>query len=247
VTLLRGNGAGGFFEVPDSPFAYAPGFKAGVFVASGDVNGDGRADIITSPGKTSSQVRVFNGATGAELFNFPAYGPTFRKGVRVAAGDVNGDLKADIIVSSVKGAAVNVRVFDAEANATGGHDEIFNIPPPFGAKFAGGIFVAAGDVDRDGRADVIISSGSGIPASVHIVSGMTHNVFGNFAAYDPSFKGGVTVTSGDVNGDGFADIIVGTGKGTAGHVRVLSGKDLSTELLSFLPFDAGFKGGVLVG
>jgi hypothetical protein len=45
-----------------------------------------------------------------------------------------------------------------------------------------------------------------------------------------------------VNGDGFADIIVGTGNGTPGHVRIFSGKDLTTELMSFLPFDRGFKG-----
>ena len=68
-------------------FAYAPSFTGGVYVAAGDVTGDGHADIITGYG-TIPHVKVFSGATGAEINSFFAYPTAFSGGVRVAAGDV---------------------------------------------------------------------------------------------------------------------------------------------------------------
>jgi hypothetical protein len=224
-------------------YAYTPAFLGGVFVAAGDVNGDGRADIITGPGGTSTKVRVFSGRTGAELFNFLAYPATFKGGVRVAAGDVTGDSKADVIVGPGKGPAQKVRVMDL--NAGGPPAEAFSFLP-YGPKFTGGVYVAAGRVDQDGKADVIVSPGSG-PANVQVVSGATQAVIQSFAAFDLTFLGGASVAAEDVDGDGQADIIAGPGKGLAGHVKVFSGKDPATELRNFVAYDPSSTVGVFVG
>jgi hypothetical protein len=64
-------------------------------------------------------------------------------------------------------------------------------------------------------------------------------------AYSPFFNGGVSVAGGDVNGDGFADIVTGAGAGGGPHVQVYSGKNL-TLLQSFYAFDPTFSGGVNV-
>ena len=66
-------------------FAYEPAFAGGVRVAAGDVNGDGRAEIITGPGPgRAPEARVFDAATAALLSNVLAYPSSFNAGVFVA-------------------------------------------------------------------------------------------------------------------------------------------------------------------
>src|SRR5262249_8761826 len=137
-------------------FAYDPKFAGGVYVASGDVNGDGRADIITGAGPGGGpHVKVFDGATGAELASLFAYAPSFAGGVTVAAGDVRGHGRADIITGAGPGCGPHVKVFDATTFAE--VTSFFAYAP----SFSGGVFVAAGDVTGDGRADVITGAGPG--------------------------------------------------------------------------------------
>ena len=74
--------------------------------------------------------------------------------------------------------------------------------------------LAAGDVNGDGRADIIMGDDgpSKIGPRILIVSGAdTTVVLGDFKAFDSNFRGGLYVAAGDVNGDGRADVIVGTG------------------------------------
>src|SRR5262249_54024806 len=133
--------------------AYNPAFSGGVFVAASDVDGDGFADVITGAGPTGGpHVRVFSGKTGAEIRGFYAYAVTFSCGVRVAAGDVNGDGKADIITGAGPTGGPQVKVFDA-LDPT----HILYSFMAFDANYSGGIFVSAGDLDGDGKADLIVS------------------------------------------------------------------------------------------
>src|SRR5262249_58907583 len=80
-------------------FAYVPTFAGGVYVAGGDVNGDGKADILTGAGAGGGpNVTVFSGADLAVLQNFFAYDPGFAGGVLVGAVEGSGG-RANILTA----------------------------------------------------------------------------------------------------------------------------------------------------
>jgi uncharacterized protein YkwD len=220
--------------------AYDPHFQGGVRVATGDVNHDGSADIVTAPGPGGGpDIRVFDGKTGALIREFMAYNPAFAGGVFVAVGDVNGDGYADIITGADAGGGPHVEVFSGK---DGSPLYSFLAYSPF---FTGGVRVAAGDVNGDGRADIITGAGPGGGPHVKVFSGANGELLRSFFAYESNFSGGVYVSSGDVNGDKLADIITGAGAGGGPHVEVFSGNDNSL-LQSFMAYNADFAGGVRV-
>jgi hypothetical protein len=93
-------------------FGFEPSFKGGVYVAAGDVNGDGRADIVVAGGPGGGpHVKVFSGADGKILHSFDAFAASFKGGVRVATGDVNGDGRADVVAGAGPGGGPHVRAF----------------------------------------------------------------------------------------------------------------------------------------
>jgi hypothetical protein len=223
-------------------YAYNPAFTGGVRVAVGDVNGDGTPDIITGTGPGSApEVRVFDGNTGAMLYDFFAYSPAFTGGIFVAAGDINGDGAADIITGPDVGGGPEVRVFGG--GAMGGRllRDFFAYTP----SFTGGVRVAAGDITGAGRADIITGTGPGSAPEVRVFSGLDGSLMRDFFAYTPSFTGGLFVAAGDVNGDRMADIITGTGPGSAPEVKVFDGPT-AAALLDFFAYTPSFSGGVRV-
>ena len=220
--------------------AYGLECRGGVRVALGDVNGDGIADIITGAGPSAGpHVRVFSGTDLSELASFFAYDPLFTGGIFVAAGDVNGDGRADIITGAGAGGGPHVKVFSgADLSELA---SFFAYSP----LHLGGVYVAAGDVNGDGHADIITGAGAGGGPHVRVFSGTNLAELAGFYAYDPIFAGGVSVASLDANGDGLADIVTGAGRTGGPHVKVFSGADLSS-LASFFAYDPIFAGGVLV-
>jgi hypothetical protein len=218
-------------------FPYTPSFSGGVRVAVGDVNGDGAPDIITGSGVGGGHVKVFSGRDQSELRSFLPYDPGFLGGIYVAAGDVNGDGFDDVVTGTDEETRGHVKVFDG---LTGAEVRSFFAYP---AGFRGGVRVAVGDLNGDGRADIITGAGPGGGPHVKVFDGASNAEVRTFFAFDPTFSGGVFVGAGDVNGDGLDDIIVGSG--VSGHVKVFDART-GSELHSFFAYDAGFSGGVRV-
>jgi hypothetical protein len=244
--------------------AYNANFTGGVAVAVGDVNGDGTPDIITGAGPGGGpHVKVFSGVDGTLLASFFAYNPSFTCGVWVAAGDVTGDGKADVVTGAGPGGGPNVKVFDLAADRVAASFFAYN------PSFTGGVTVAAADVNADGRADVITGAGPGGGPHIKVFDGLALTQGGatqqaaideplfsffapNASYFNGPFTGGEFVAAGDVNGDGHADIITGAGEPGQPLVTIYSGTD-ATMLNYFYPFartnghgTVGFAGGVRV-
>lgn len=217
---------------------FDPAFAGGVRVAVGDVNGDGVVDTVAGTGGGNALVRIMNGTDGSIIRSFQGF-TGFTGGVSVAAGDVNNDGKADIIVGAGPGGGPHVKVF------SGANNDLLHDFFAFSGGGTYGINVAAGDVNGDGRADIVVGPMSGAPGDVKAFRGLDASMIRNFTAYS-GFTGGVYVAVGDVNGDGTPDIITGPGQGGGPVVRVFDGVNPNNLITSFTAYDPGFLGGVNV-
>lgn len=222
--------------------AFDAAFTGGVQVAAGDVNNDGRPDIVVGTASGAARVRVFSGAdTTQVLLDFLPFGQQASMGVSVAAGEFSGDSNADIVVGAGPQFAPMVRLFDGR-DAT-----VLNTLFPLGQQLSGGVNVAAGDVNGDGRDDLIAAVASQDAPRVVAVNTVSQQTIFDFLAFDAAFTGGVRVAAADFDADGRADVVAGVGPGSGPRLRVFSGTDTAQVLADFLGFDASFQGGIFVG
>jgi hypothetical protein len=227
-------------------FAFGTGFTGGVYVATGDVNHDSIPDIITGAGEGGGpHVRVFSGLNGAVIREFYAYAPNYLVGVRVATGDFDNDGFADIVTGAGPGGGPHVQVFSGRTG------QVLKSFYAYAANVATGIYVAAGDVNRDGVADIVTGPGAGGGPHLRVFNGAAAGgILSETYAFPPAgWASGLRVAAADVNADGRADVIVGAGPGQSPRVRALDG----LSLIDLLPppgtvtvFDPSFLGGIFV-
>jgi hypothetical protein len=206
---------------------------------AGDVNNDGFDDIIVGAydddnnGPNSGTARVFSGANGSILFTFDGDAISDNFGWSVSgAGDVNNDGFDDLIVGAPlddnngedSGSA---RVFSGADGSILYTFSGYSTDDQFGYSVSG-----AGDVNNDGFDDLIVGAfredgSNGMNAgSARVFSGATGDILYSFDGDSSGAQFGASVSgAGDVNNDGFSDIIVGAPNSTLGSASVFSGSD----------------------
>jgi peptidylprolyl isomerase len=204
-------------------------------------------------------VRLIDPATGGVRTQFNAFEPGFKGGVQAALGDLDGDGRLETVVTSGVGRTGEVRVFDATGVELTAYRTL-----PFGARWKGGLSLAVGDFDGDGRDDVAVAKATG--------DGETR-VFRSVAAADPipdaawrvirpfgtNFMGGASLVAADMgtfsNGsvvdagkqDGRAELIIGNGPTATPLVRIYDVSATTPVVLDTVrPFSPGLLGGVTV-
>jgi len=187
--------------------AYEKKMECGVSVAAGDIDSDGKDEIITGAGRSGTpEVRVFK--NGKKIWDVWPFHPVFSGGLDVASGDVDGNGIDEVIVSQKRDGEAWLKVYKANAKKT-----VLAYQRVFPQGWEVGARVAAGDINQDGKDEVIIGAGKYGP---HVrIFGFKNKEFRllktGFFAYDRNYKNGVNVVAGDINNDGRSEIITGVG------------------------------------
>jgi uncharacterized delta-60 repeat protein len=278
VRIFLGDGTGQSFLASFEFDAFEGNFNGGVFVAAADVDGDGRAEFVVSPdvgGGPRASVFSLNDQDQLEKRAdfFGIDDPNFRGGARVALGDIDGDGRADLVVGAGFLGGPRVAIF---AGATLFNPGPSGTPPKLSGDFfafpgadaitlRNGVFVTVGDLDGDGRADLIFGGGPGGGPRVFalngalIAAGQIDAAYANpvanfFVANDSLTRGGVRLAVKDLDGDDRADLITASGDNLPSRVRVYRGATVPQPngveppaLQEFDPFGLVLANGVFVG
>jgi uncharacterized protein YkwD len=221
-------------QLTEDFMAYDWRFGGGVYVAAGDVKGAGHDDIITgADGGGGPNVKVFDGTTENVLYSFFAYDPNFTGGVRVAAGKVTNTGYADIITGAGPGGGPDVAVFDGLSGAK--VENFF----AYDSNFTGGVYVAAGNTQGTGRANIITGAGAGGGPNVRVFDGVSMATLANFMAGDPGYTGGVRVGAFTNASRNAADIMTSFGNADPAVDLYGSSGNLLTSFLASDPNNAG--------
>jgi hypothetical protein len=190
VSVLLGNGNGTF----GTPVQYQ-GFHAPVSIAVGDINGDGKLDVVTAPQSFGIPVSLGNGDGTLQTPQYYSNGnPVPSDVTSVAIADVSGDNRADIIVSNVPHQNISVLL----GNAGGG----FQPAILYGVNQSNS--VAVGDLNLDETPDVVSATTAGQAA---IFFGTGNGDLSGSSHYEAGSRS-MSVAIADVNGDGRPEIVV---------------------------------------
>jgi hypothetical protein len=214
--------------------------------------------VAVSRENTTPWIDVYDAETYEYKFGIMPYESTFRGGARVTTGDVNNDGLPDVVVVPGTKRPTEVRVFNGTPNAAGAYEATrINAFAAFAPGFAAGGFVSLGDVNRDGANDIVVGADGGGSVRVFRNTTTTYTAanpatlaaFATFDAFERSFRGGARVAAGDLNGDGFAEVVAGRGAGGVAEVRVFSGNgglQTNRHFNSFIALVNSHRGGVNV-
>ena len=250
VRILDGKTQQELFAV--SPFEAS--FTGGVYIAAGDVNGDGVADLAITPDEGGGpRVDVYSGKDFSRLASFFGIDDAnFRGGARAAIGDLNADGASDLIVVAGFGGGPRVAAFDGKSVAINAPQKLFGDFFAFEQTLRTGIFVTAGDINGDSFADLIAGGGPGGGPRVLILDGkkLQTNEYvplGNFFAGDTNSRNGVRVSVKNLDGDNRADVITGSGSKVTGYLGNAIATDSNPASSLEIDIEPGFTGGVFVG
>lgn len=215
------NGSGK--QVRDSSFAFSsahPGGSELIIVGSSTINGN------------KGQISINN---NGQQFSFSPF-PLFKGYLSLAITQHENKLDR-IIVGAGRGGGPHILTFDAAGKLRANFFA-------YDKNLRTGVNVAAADVDGDGNLEIVTSPGAGTKPLVKVFD-IHGNLKYSFLAYDENFRGGVSLAAGDMNNDGWAEIVTIPSSGGGPQVRVFKGD--GTVIGGFFAFSKNDRDNFKIG
>lgn len=195
-------------------------------------------DILVSFNQGNNISLRFFGLDNKYSFGFSIFNENFIKGVNLDVGDVDGDGINEIIIAPKKNGSW-IKILTKEG--------ILKYPTFYLDKFSlkNGINLAVGDLNGDAIDEIVASSGEGGIPEINILNYQGTKVAEPFLAFPINFRGGVSLSCGDINRDRKEEIIIGSGRGVEPIIKVfnIEGKQEPIELR---PFNSEYRYGIEV-
>src|SRR5450631_1560544 len=202
VTVLTNTSSNGTisFAAP----SYFPGLASDMQgSAVGDLDGDGKPDVVVTNGVGDSSVSVFRNTSSGGVISFAAkidfrtnYGP-----YSVAIGDLDGDGKPDLAIANNGSNYITLYKNTSTPGSISfsNRTDLLINTNPYG--------IAIADLDKDGKAELVVSTEGG-SSSLYVIKNVSTP--GNFSFGSPvsfaTLAGAFTLAIGDLDGDGNPDI-----------------------------------------
>lgn len=248
---VRAFSTGGSVDTTTNFFAYGADFHGGLYLGTGDIDNDGQDEIITGPAAGGGpQLRVFERDGTQRGIQFFPFHQDFHGGMTVDGGDVDGDGKDEIGVCQASQGQAWCKVYRYNDEKT-----ILAEWNVFGAPEVGAS-IAFGDVDLDGKEEVIIGAGPGGGPHVRVYDIGTSAISGpnqgatlksiQFFAFHPLNRSGIYVSAADTDGDGKVEIAASQRTGDEAWVKVYRYNNDKTVLGNFRAYPQGVYSGAFI-
>jgi FG-GAP-like repeat/Abnormal spindle-like microcephaly-assoc'd, ASPM-SPD-2-Hydin len=193
-SVCLGNGDGTF----QSPANY----QVGSYMASmaiGDINNDGKLDLITGVSAGGGPILKFLG-NGDGTFGSPISSQDIGLGQQWLLADLNGDGNLDVLSLDYQLESIDVYLGTGTGSFTTGGSYSVGVSNPTS--------LAVGDINADGKLDVIVPSPSS--HNLGVVLGNGDGTFGQPTIYSTGGTAGFGIVAADFNGDGLLDLFFGS-------------------------------------
>ncbi|MEI8370683.1 MAG: FKBP-type peptidyl-prolyl cis-trans isomerase [Planctomycetia bacterium] len=229
-----------------STMVFESTFKGGMQSAVGDLNDDGKPEIVVVPGLGRvGEVVVYNQEIDAagkvtlvkdSKYTIQPFGPGYRRGLDVTIGDFDGNGTSDIAVAKSSGKG-EIKVFATTLTGSQPLTLYRSFTPSIAGSIAGvqlssgdfGTFTNGATTDAtaaDGRMEIVVASGPGIKPTIQVIdlSGTTEKVVKTVSPYTTAYKGGLNVIAARFNADSLDDLFVAPIGGGTSKIQILDGK-----------------------
>lgn len=175
-------------QLDDFWYPFGEEYTGGMQVAAGDVDGDGREEIVVAENEgedSRGRVRIFSGIhkLQTEFLAFPE--GTLSASMDIAVGDIDGDGKAEIIVSQPNGPIEAVYIYDEHGRLDSATAGVVHLQSAAA--------VAVGNVVGDGKQELIIGGGSNAEPRVWIMNEHGEEVAPSFMPFDAQERHGLSL------------------------------------------------------